>query len=413
MFVKTADYLKQLQRDKQTLVDNLTEKGIEASSEDTFTQLTPKVSEIGGIQPPNTGFVPTEYTESGYFKGVFYGNYVPDYYFYTHNSTTSNNYFSKLTELSFNEDSLDGFNECCFSGRIGVEKYVLPPLKNRYTNYSNAGYGRCMFYNNSTVKEVIFSSEGQFKYMAVSDGTNRSETFSGCSSLESVTLPTFLDTKFSLRNIYAYMFTNCSSLKSIDLYEGITKIDSHGFYSCSKLVLTSLPESITSIKSNAFYGCKELVLTSLPKNLDTLETGAFYGCTNINIKEIPDNITAIYSLTFYNCSNITQISMNNVQKIGGSTTNNSPFGNSGLVAVWIGSAITSDGFSSYSFCSCNNLTKIFIDLPRETVEAMSGYEYAFQRNTSDEYKNKIICNDDEGFITKEEFDAIEWSTDEE
>ena len=42
----TADYLTQLQADKQTLVDNLVAKGVEASNDETFTTLAPKVADI-------------------------------------------------------------------------------------------------------------------------------------------------------------------------------------------------------------------------------------------------------------------------------------------------------------------------------------------------------------------------------
>lgn len=42
----TADYLTQLQADKQTLIDNLVAKGVEASNDETFTTLVPKVAEI-------------------------------------------------------------------------------------------------------------------------------------------------------------------------------------------------------------------------------------------------------------------------------------------------------------------------------------------------------------------------------
>ena len=51
----TEQYLNQLQSDKQTLVENLKNKGIEATNEETFTTLVPKVSEIetsGGKYAP-------------------------------------------------------------------------------------------------------------------------------------------------------------------------------------------------------------------------------------------------------------------------------------------------------------------------------------------------------------------------
>ena len=40
------EQINQLKVDKQTLVDNLVEKGVEATSEETFTTLVPKVKDI-------------------------------------------------------------------------------------------------------------------------------------------------------------------------------------------------------------------------------------------------------------------------------------------------------------------------------------------------------------------------------
>lgn len=42
----TADYLAQLQADKQALVDNLIDKHIEATNDETFTTLAKKVKKI-------------------------------------------------------------------------------------------------------------------------------------------------------------------------------------------------------------------------------------------------------------------------------------------------------------------------------------------------------------------------------
>ena len=40
--------LNQLKTDKQDLVNNLKEKGVEATDEETFTSLVPKVKDISG-----------------------------------------------------------------------------------------------------------------------------------------------------------------------------------------------------------------------------------------------------------------------------------------------------------------------------------------------------------------------------
>jgi hypothetical protein len=60
------------------------------------------------------------------------------------------------------------------------------------------------------------------------------------------------------------------------------------------------------------------------------------------------------------------------------------------------------------FYNCTNLQKIFINLPRATVETFFGYKTFFTANSNTTVS--IICNDDADFITQEEFDAIDWST---
>ena len=54
----TTDYLTQLQTDKTTLVTNLVAKGVDATNDETFTSLVPKVADIstgGSTEPTFTG----------------------------------------------------------------------------------------------------------------------------------------------------------------------------------------------------------------------------------------------------------------------------------------------------------------------------------------------------------------------
>ena len=102
------------------------------------------------------------------------------------------------------------------------------------------------------------------------------------------------------------------------------------------------PSGITSIGDYAFDNCKSLALTSLPNSVTSIGNSAFYSCTSLTLLRIGSNIQTI---------------------------------------------------ASNAFASCTNLTTIYINLPRATVEAMSGYSSKWgARNAT------IICNDDTGWV---------------
>lgn len=169
-----------------------------------------------------------------------------------------------------------------------------------------------------------------------------------------------------------------------------------------------LNEGITSFGSCAFKDCSQLKEVNFPNSLKTIKNYAFGRCSSLKINRWPDTVTTIANQTFQSCTSLIQMSMANVTNIG-TADNYAVFAQcTNLKAVWIGSAITSAGFRKYAFYGCSALKKMFIDLPRAQVETFINYQYTFSNNTFG--ANVIICNDDEGFISKEEFDAIDWST---
>lgn len=194
------------------------------------------------------------------------------------------------------------------------------------------------------------------------------------------------------------------NLQSVTFPEGITNIGDGSFANCSQLSLTNLPDTIKSIGNAAFSGCTNLALTKLPSELTSMQFYAFRDCTNLAITTIPSNVTFLTTNVFYRCTNLKKISMPNIQTITGSNSSNSSFwGCTNLKRIWIGSSITSTGLGRYCFTTAkNSIEKIYIDLPRATVEAFSNYQYAFMNDTNK--KSLIICNDDTDFISLEEFD---------
>lgn len=213
----------------------------------------------------------------------------------------------------------------------------------------------------------------------------------------------------TITSINMQSFRGCQILKTVELSDNITTIGVMAFYNCKNLALKKLPNSLISMGNQCFYDCQNLELTELPSNLTLIDQLTFYNCKKLNIKTLPDSLTTIKDRGFGNCTGISQISMNKVSSIQGNSSAYSPFANcTNLKGIWIGSVITSSGFSRYSFGNCTGIKKMFIDLPRATVEGFTGYSYAFSNNAVT--TSVIVCNDDEGWMTKEEFDAIDWAT---
>lgn len=195
---------------------------------------------------------------------------------------------------------------------------------------------------------------------------------------------------------------------SIPTYAFGTQNSGNGTYLSEKLTDVIFNDTVTTIGNNAFRYASELTNIGSLDEVTTLGTNAFTGCNKLLVNKA-NKVKNFYTMSFSECSSIVQMSMESATQIlGGNTSNGTFYKCTGLKAVWIGSGITNSGFSRYSFNGCTSMIKMYIDLPRATVEAFTNYQYAFMNNA-----NKIgiiVCNDDEGFISREEFDAIDWST---
>ena len=99
--------------------------------------------------------------------------------------------------------------------------------------------------------------------------------FSGCSTLNSVTIPN------SVTKIAYYAFFNCSALTSVTIPNSVTKIDDRAFSGCSALTSVTIPNSVTKIADSAFAGCRSLKNFTFGSGLQSIGREAFSGCINI------------------------------------------------------------------------------------------------------------------------------------
>lgn len=131
----TADYIKQLKIDKQTLVNNLIAKGVEAEDSETFTSLVSKVLEIpsGSEQKPIDELL-FSYVEDGkvlhldaiYNTSEEHKKTVPNWHDWANGYTVELNNISKIwgsDYISCRNDTI--FTIKNFGGLSGASAYTL------------------------------------------------------------------------------------------------------------------------------------------------------------------------------------------------------------------------------------------------------------------------------------------------
>ena len=102
-------------------------------------------------------------------------------------------------------------------------------------------------------------------------------TFSGCSALEQIVIPS------QIKKIGYGAFSNCTSLKAdkVTMSENLQSMAGSVFSGCTSF--TELPDlkSMTSIPEYTFSYCTGLVKVEVPDQIQTIGGQAFYNCTNL------------------------------------------------------------------------------------------------------------------------------------
>ena len=219
----TIDYINSLKQDKTNLVNNLVEKGVEATEDETFTSLVPKVLEI----------------QSG-------GGDISEYI-----SNTASAGDSQTTG-------------------IGKSLLKLPKLTITGTTCAYLFRG-C---NHLTEIEGITCDNTV---------TGANYMFNGCELLESVDF--LADIDFSNVTGMGYMFYNCKKIKEIPQIN-TSKVTAwqYTFSSCSSLeTIPKLDASSVSTVLSAFGACSALIdlggFENLGKNFSTTQSANYQNYT--------------------------------------------------------------------------------------------------------------------------------------
>ena len=129
--------------------------------------------------------------------------------------------------------------------------------------------------------------------------------FSNCTSLASVEIPS------SVTSIGDSAFDGCSSLASVIFAEGsrLEIIWYSAFNGCSSLDSVEIPSSVTSIGDMVFFGCSSLDSVTFQDGSQLASIGilAFRGCSNLDSVEIPSSVTSIGDMAFRGCRGLDSV----------------------------------------------------------------------------------------------------------
>ncbi|MDY4513029.1 MAG: leucine-rich repeat domain-containing protein [Paludibacteraceae bacterium] len=158
---------------------------------------------------------------------------------------------------------------------------------------------------------------------AVTNTTLADEAFKGCYALESLSLPSELQT-------IGYMaLADCKNLQSIHVPASVTDIDDSAFEDCRSVTSITFGDAQQSapqqrsvgsagtsqlrrIGNWGFYNCHNLQSLTIPEGVEKIGTAAFYGCTYLEELSLPSTVQSIGDNCFALASKLTKITVNAV-----------------------------------------------------------------------------------------------------
>ena len=156
------------------------------------------------------------------------------------------------------------------------------------------------------VNKTILFVDKSARQISIPEGVtyiNSTETFAGCAEVESLILPS------TLNSIWGGAFNGCPKLSSITVSSANPRFRSQDGMVLSKdgksLVYTPpamsnvvVPEGVSTIDGGAFFGVTTLVSIQFPSTLIRINAQAFDGCASLSSFSIPSNVQVIGQRAF-------------------------------------------------------------------------------------------------------------------
>ncbi|MBE6558972.1 MAG: hypothetical protein E7661_08225 [Ruminococcaceae bacterium] len=222
---------------------------------------------------------------------------------------------------------LTSIGDSAFSGCSSLKSIVIPA---GVTNIDPE-----MFYGCSSLTSIIVDDNNPIYH---DDGNCLIETATktlvmGCKT-------SAFPTDGSVTSIGHMAFSNCSSIKSIEIPASIISISTSAFLNRGSLTSIKVDDnnptyhdndnclietatktlvlgcetsviptdgSVTNIGSRAFYGCSSLTSIVIPDGVTNISNSAFRGCHSLTSIVIPDSVTTVDDYAFEDCRELSNI----------------------------------------------------------------------------------------------------------
>ncbi len=287
-------------------------------------------------------------------------------------------------------DSVESIGSYAFRGCSSLESITLPFVGATLNGTSNTHFGYIFGVGEYSYNDDYIPTS--LKTVVITGGESIGDyAFSGCSLLESITIPD------SVTSIGWCAFENCSSLTSITIPDSVTSIGEYAFYGCNNLQYNeydnglylgnennkyvvlfkakdtnitscSINENTRFIHSSAFYNCSSLTSITIPDSVTSIGDWAFRYCSSLTDITIPDSVTSIGERAFYNCNSLTGITIpDSVEDIGQMAF----FNCRSLTSITIPDSVTSIGMEA--FWGCSSLESITIPDSVTSIDSSAFY----------------------------------------
>ncbi len=260
------------------------------------------LSDIGDFAFVNTKFKEIEFGKN--INAVGANSFVGNTALETINVVDNNKEFSSVDGVLYNKkgNALVTFP----AGKTGT--YELPQGVEEIRDYA---------FKNAKISEVKLAEEPALRYIGINAfEDSQINKFEISANVEKINSNTFKDAKKlaevkfkdGLKYIAASAFENCVSLKEIALPDSLHDIANSAFKNAG-LKSVNLGDGVAKINSEAFAGNKNLTDLYIGKNVEKLGDKAFADCAKLVAVNLPASLKAFNANAFSGCNSLVKITV--------------------------------------------------------------------------------------------------------